>query len=400
MAFGGGSSGSAALTAHTHNQTLAGDGGQLSETLTDMNGVTLFSLIEAQHSLEVHEFTTAETWTPTAQTGIMEVIIDSTNLTGGALSVFVDTVIKETITTPTISTRIYDPTTSFSIQSLPGTTVGYTGINFDYGTTEVSTADLVSVNYGDSGTKLYLASNAGGTGNQKIYQYTLSTAFDVSTATYANLSFPDPFSNTMRGMSWRSDGSTWIRASDDTGSKAFVQFNPSTNWDISTSGAVVNSFVVSSYQTGVKDCIFGNSGLQVTSLSQGNTLYTYDLSTAYDISTASNSSKNLSLDTIDNASRSHAWNSDGTKCYYLGNQNQKVYTLDCSSAWDITSMTHTAANDIDISGQTSAVYGIDTSGGVTPTSIIVGSIASPYSVYDYGAAPFAGSVLATVKVND
>ena len=46
MAFGGGSSGSAALTAHTHNQTLAGDGGDLSETLTDMNGVSLFSLIQ------------------------------------------------------------------------------------------------------------------------------------------------------------------------------------------------------------------------------------------------------------------------------------------------------------------------------------------------------------------
>jgi hypothetical protein len=46
MAFGGGSSGSAALTAHTHNQTLSGDGGDLSETLTDMNGVSLFSLIE------------------------------------------------------------------------------------------------------------------------------------------------------------------------------------------------------------------------------------------------------------------------------------------------------------------------------------------------------------------
>jgi hypothetical protein len=45
MAFGGGSSGSAALTAHTHNQALAGDGGQLSQTLTDMNGVTLYSEI-------------------------------------------------------------------------------------------------------------------------------------------------------------------------------------------------------------------------------------------------------------------------------------------------------------------------------------------------------------------
>jgi|TARA_R110002124_G_scaffold151869_1_gene318714 microcystin-dependent protein len=45
MAFGGGSSGSAGLTAHTHNATLAGDGGDLSETLTDMNGVSLYSLI-------------------------------------------------------------------------------------------------------------------------------------------------------------------------------------------------------------------------------------------------------------------------------------------------------------------------------------------------------------------
>ena len=46
MAFGGGGSASSELTAHTHNQALTGDGGQLSETLTDMNGVTLFSLIE------------------------------------------------------------------------------------------------------------------------------------------------------------------------------------------------------------------------------------------------------------------------------------------------------------------------------------------------------------------
>jgi hypothetical protein len=43
MSFGG-SSASVTLP-HTHNQTLAGDGGQLSQTLTDMNGVTLYSLI-------------------------------------------------------------------------------------------------------------------------------------------------------------------------------------------------------------------------------------------------------------------------------------------------------------------------------------------------------------------
>jgi len=43
MAFGGSSS--SKTLPHTHNQTLANDGGTLSTTLTDMGAVTLFSLI-------------------------------------------------------------------------------------------------------------------------------------------------------------------------------------------------------------------------------------------------------------------------------------------------------------------------------------------------------------------
>ena len=43
MGFGGSSSSN--TLAHTHNAALADDGGDLSETLTDMNGVVLYSLI-------------------------------------------------------------------------------------------------------------------------------------------------------------------------------------------------------------------------------------------------------------------------------------------------------------------------------------------------------------------
>lgn len=45
MAFGGGGSSTPETLSHTHNAALAGDGGDLSETLTDMNGVALYSLI-------------------------------------------------------------------------------------------------------------------------------------------------------------------------------------------------------------------------------------------------------------------------------------------------------------------------------------------------------------------
>jgi len=45
LAFGGGGSSTPETLAHTHNAALSGDGGDLSETLTDMNGVALYSLI-------------------------------------------------------------------------------------------------------------------------------------------------------------------------------------------------------------------------------------------------------------------------------------------------------------------------------------------------------------------
>jgi len=47
LGFSGGGSSTPETLAHTHNQALANDGGQLSETLTDMGGVSLYSLITA-----------------------------------------------------------------------------------------------------------------------------------------------------------------------------------------------------------------------------------------------------------------------------------------------------------------------------------------------------------------
>jgi len=45
LAFGGGGSSTPETLAHTHNAALSGDGGDLSETLTDIGGVSLYSLI-------------------------------------------------------------------------------------------------------------------------------------------------------------------------------------------------------------------------------------------------------------------------------------------------------------------------------------------------------------------
>ena len=341
---------------------------------------------------ETHAFTTVETWNPTSQTGIMEVFIDARGMTGGKIVVTVDGSIVETITTAITSSRIYNPSTSISIQS----TSGAFGIKntFTYGSTQVPAGNLVSCNLADSGSKMYLASNSSGD-NQALYQYTLSTGYDVSSASYASKTYPDPTSNDIRGCSFRSDGTDWYRGSDQSGAKTLMGFTMSTPWDISTS-STNGSFNVLSYQTGVKDAIIGNSGNQITSMADNASINTYDLSTPYDVSTASDTAKDAILSSIDNAPRSHAWNSDGSKCFYLGSQNDKVYQLDCSTPWDITSYSHSAANDIDVSSETVDPYGLWVKQEVSPSDFYVGSTASPYNIFQYGESVFAGTVLATV----
>jgi hypothetical protein len=274
------------------------------------------------------QISTAATLNPNLQTGLINVSIDSTNLTFGTILVKVDGATKQTIThstTAKLNERIYKPSTSLSLVS--SFTAGYSSDKeFEYGSSLIPAGNLVSVNIGDSGTKMYLASNSA-SDNQEIYQYTLSSAYDVSTASYASKGFEDPVSADIRGMTWKSDGSRWARCSDQTSNKLFYDFTCSTDWDISTSSSASN-FDYSSFQSGGKDVIYGNSGNQVTSLSDNATLNTYDLSTAYQVSSASNTSKDQSLSSIDNQPRSHVWNSDGSKCFYLGAQNDKIYQLD------------------------------------------------------------------------
>jgi len=74
LAFGG--STSADTKPHTHNQSLVNDGGQLSGTLTDMDGVTLLSLINAastevnpDHVVMDYSTTIGDYTTPTSATG-------------------------------------------------------------------------------------------------------------------------------------------------------------------------------------------------------------------------------------------------------------------------------------------------------------------------------------------
>ena len=153
---------------------------------------------------------------------------------------------------------------------------------YDSKTFSVSSQDAnpLNLSFKSDGTKMYVL----GGSNSRVFQYSLSTAWDVSTASYDSVSFnPTSQASTPRGFDFKDDGTKIYQAaaSNDT----IYQYSLSTAWDLSTASYDSVSFypsdaMSSGFPAGLR---FGNSG-KVLFISNGSNVYKYTLSTGYDLS--------------------------------------------------------------------------------------------------------------------
>ena len=203
------------------------------------------------------------------------------------------------------------------------------------------------------GTKLYLA---GGT-NTTIYQYSLSTAWDISTASYDSVSFgvSGQGASFLRGIDFKSDGTKMFVASG--GNATVYQYSLSTAWDLSTASYDSVSFSTSSQVSSLQNVVFKTDGTKMyaneyTGFGVAAIVYQYSLSTAWDLSTASYDSKSLSV--VANGVYS-AFKPDGTRLY-VGDFDEQVTEYSLSTAWDVSTGTATG-NTASLSGQLTSLTG-------------------------------------------
>lgn len=194
------------------------------------------------------------------------------------------------------------------------------------------------VAFNDDGTKMYIV---GGDGDD-ITEYSLSTAWDVSTATFTDVfaakvqieAYLDPtsvvvqdFGDQLTGMAFNNDGSKLYiadRRSDDV-----FEFDLSTNYDVSTAGAVINNHPIAG-ENNVRSIAFNNDGTELYILgNQGDDINIVPLSVAYDLSSAGTPST-ASLPSIGATPRALLINNNGETFYIAGSadDNIKEYTLD------------------------------------------------------------------------
>jgi len=148
---------------------------------------------------------------------------------------------------------------------------------------------------------------------------------DVDTYSYASKSLSVTSQDTTpRGIAFSSDGTKLyiMGGTNDT----VYQYTLSTPWDISTGSYASKSLSVTSQDSDPRELAFSPDGIKLYVMGGTNdTVYQYTLSTPWDISTGSYASKSMSVSSQDTTPSGLAFSPDGNKLYITGIVNDTVY---------------------------------------------------------------------------
>jgi hypothetical protein len=196
-------------------------------------------------------------------------------------------------------------------------------------TVTVSAEDTLprEVFFSSDGTKMFIAGDT----NNTVFQYTLTTAWDVSTASYASKSKDVSAEEAaVYSIAFSADGTTMFAVGNTNAS--VYQYTLSTAWDVSTASYASKSKDVSAEGLSPSGLFFNSDGtiMRVQNLTN-DAVYQYTLSTAWDVSTASYASKSISVASEESIPWGLTFNDDNTKMYVVGVSSGKVHQYYLSS---------------------------------------------------------------------
>jgi len=253
-----------------------------------------------------------------------------------------------------------NPQSALDVRGAITVGVGTVGINSVLSTTDIQSwyytskfktisedASPSAVYVGAAGTALFVI---GPTTNDRVYQYTLSTSYDVSTAAgTATTYFPTGTQETgPLGIDFNSTG-TKMFISGNTGVAPLIasgdyvhEYSLSTAWNVAPSSVGWTTSYNVTQDTSPQGVTFGNSGSKMYVCGgTNNTIYQYSLSTPYSLASGvTYDSKTLVLGTaplvLETAPTDISFNSTGTVLWVTGSSNDRIYEFRLGTAWDIS----------------------------------------------------------------
>jgi len=197
---------------------------------------------------------------------------------------------------------------------------------------------------GAAGTTMFIVGDA----NNRIIQYALSTPYDVSTAGVAVTYFSTALQETVpTGIDFDPTG-TKMFVSGTTGVAPLIvggdyvhEYSLSTAWTVSSAG-YTTSYNVTAQDNTPQGVTFGDSGSKMYVVGNTNdTVYQYSLSTPYSLAsgvTYDNISLVLGTNPLllETNPSDISFNSTGTVLWVSGSSNDRIYEFRLGTAWDIS----------------------------------------------------------------
>jgi len=183
-----------------------------------------------------------------------------------------------------------------------------------------------------------------------------------------------------RGIAWKTDGSRMYVVSGSTASTRRVyQYNLSTNWDVSTASYSTNDDI-SAQSTSAEGLAFKPDGTSMYVVDRDNdTVFQYTLSTAWAVNTASYASKSFSVASRETQPTGVRFSSDGTKMFVIGYTGDDINEFTLSTAWDVSTASYDSV--FSVSSQTTDPRGFDFNDDGT-FMVVAGNGTTP-TVYSY-----------------
>jgi hypothetical protein len=264
-------------------------------------------------------------------------------------------------------------TASYSINTL--SELGFYGIAGDTGDSFPK-----GVGFKTDGTKMYVV----GVGTDSIYQFSLSTAWDVSTASYDSVSLSvSAQDGSGWGLFFKSDGLTFFMLGNNN--TRMYQYSMSTAWDLSTASYASKSYLLTS-GVGANNNRAGfvrADGLRMYVADRtSKIMYQHNLSTAWDVSTAAAPAASYDLDTsvaFGSEVQGLAFTPDGLRLFALDSDGY-IMEYSLSTAWDLGTISfvqkssylgRSQASDLEFAeGGDSIFYVTDSGNGVVKLSSV------------------------------
>lgn len=190
-----------------------------------------------------------------------------------------------------------------------------------------------NITFKPDGTRMYMTGNT----NDRVYQYNLTVPWDLSTASYSSVYYAVGTQMAVpNDVYFKPDGTKMYVPNYSTA--VVYQYTLSTPWNLSTASYDSVSFSVSGQGASPTSIEFSRNGAKMYVVNQTNdSVHQYTLSTPWNVGTASYDS--ISKSVIDGTPTSIYLKPSGSYLYAIGTTNDILYQFALSTVWSSLSIT-------------------------------------------------------------